>query len=217
MIRYVHNPRHGNGRWCAGRTARAFVVVGVLAYSAFGAQPGDRAVRIDPGTADLSPNALSQRILLDEPRRFAGFEELYALPPDSSLGVSGRGVRAPGTPSEPLFARVDGGVVAVFPRSVYLPTRRGEVPAIPPGTVFHIGSPEQILGLDEPASRRSGVASPNRIDTRAANVARAPGSVGTGERDAQHGASWADESYRRRRVSTLLEIARRADAGVPRR
>jgi hypothetical protein len=37
------------------------------------------------------------------------------------------------------FARIDGGVTAVFPRSVYVATKKGAMPEIAPGTIFYLG------------------------------------------------------------------------------
>jgi hypothetical protein len=56
------------------------------------------------------------------------------------------------------FARIDGGVTAVFPRSVYVATKKGAMPEIAPGTIFYLGQvpgdENNAFGSDTPFETR---------------------------------------------------------------
>ena len=70
-------------------------------------------------------------------------ESMRVLPLDLRAPVGFQGVyRVPG--HDNLLTRMDGGLAAVFPRSVYAATASGVVPLIPPGTVFHVGGVHDI-------------------------------------------------------------------------
>lgn len=107
---------------------------------------------VDPGRQDTGPMAESLRLLPFDLRHPTGFDQVY---------------RVPG--QEGMFMRMDGGLTAIFPKGVYSQTPFGDLPEVPPGTVFHIGTPPGTpwsapglgLDLDDP-----GRALPNRIDTR---------------------------------------------------
>jgi hypothetical protein len=77
---------------------------------------------LDAGTADVG--SLSTSLLVTQPDLRVGsdFEHVYRANNGS------------------LF-RVQGGLVATFPQSEYVPTRNGEQAVIPAGTVFSIGPP----------------------------------------------------------------------------
>lgn len=89
------------------------------------------------GVDDLGSGRISFRSLPEVFRADTGFEHVYEAP-------DGR------------FYRMAGGLVAVFDRSEYVPTRSGAAPVIPADTVFHIGPPgwmDQIPPIGEaPAS-----------------------------------------------------------------
>jgi hypothetical protein len=78
---------------------------------------------IEAGVGDVGPGSTSLRIIergLDLP---SGFARVYRSPIDGHL------------------MRVDGALHAVFPRSRYTPSQNGDVPSVPDGTVFYIGTP----------------------------------------------------------------------------
>lgn len=74
---------------------------------------------------------------------------------DQSLRVVPQGLNVPTDFSQVYqlggaggqYARIQGGLYAVFPQSSYVFTQAGDVPVIPAGTVFYIGPPpEEALG-----------------------------------------------------------------------
>lgn len=79
---------------------------------------------VDPAVEDTGPLSVSLREFQVDLRGPVGFEHIY---------------RVPGHEDE-LYMRVDGGLYAVFPQSVYTDTRWGPVPMIPNATIFYIGS-----------------------------------------------------------------------------
>jgi len=116
------------------------------------------------------------------------------------LGFEGvfRLVRPDGTEE---FARIDGGLVAVFPRSVCV---GGGSAVTPPGTVFHIGGLGDGSLIQFPGAERA--AAFNRVDLSVdlgaeAAVGGAPGPVSL----------FISEDHRRQRVSELLRAAARAE------
>ena len=115
--------------------------------------------------------------------------------------------------------RANGGLVAVFPQSIYVPTRRGLVPDVPPGTRFVIGG---LPMGEEPGHGRLLAIDPMRPDevppaTRSAEVEAGsrPDDVGFGpgyrvvravepEFDSGLARFQLDEDYRRRRLKRLV-------------
>lgn len=99
-------------------------------------------------------------------------ESMRVLPLDLRSPVGFQGVyRVPG--HDNLLTRMDGGLAAVFPRSVYAATASGVVPLIPPGTVFHVGGvsdikPSPTSNLLESKGSLLGVSrrQEQRVDTR---------------------------------------------------
>jgi len=88
--------------------------------------PGQEPLKpVEAGVADVGPlseslRAVDVRVELGNP---TGFGRVYEVP---------------GRPGQ--YMRIDGGLWAVFPQSVYVRDRKGnEVPEIPPGTEFYIG------------------------------------------------------------------------------
>lgn len=88
------------------------------------------AKRVDPTVSDLGPSSTSLRILQPGLGVQSAFVNLFEITPP--IG-------------ERFFARFDGGVTAIFPRSAYVDTRLGELPLIPAGTQFVIGEPPAWL------------------------------------------------------------------------
>ena len=80
---------------------------------------------LDQTVEDTSPLSRSLRPVERGIREPFAFEQVYR--------ISGR---------EDLLVRIDGGIFALFPRSMYSSGENGTVPLIPAGTVFHIGYPE---------------------------------------------------------------------------
>jgi len=143
---------------------------------------------LDQFFEDADPLAASLRLRFTDPRLPVGFQQVYRGPDD-------------------LLMRVDGAVVALFPRSVYALGRRGVVPLVPPGTVFHIGaSPEQLLERDAAQPRSSPSLLQGRLPPRLASeqttAAQPPRS--TTLRAGLRVTVWSDERYRRRRLRSLL-------------
>ena len=87
-------------------------------------EASEALVPIDQSVGDV--NALSASLRerdrgLEQP---VGFSQVYRVP-----GFADR------------YMRISGGIYAVFPQSVYIPTQAGLAPDIPPNTIFYIGSP----------------------------------------------------------------------------
>lgn len=100
----------------------AIAGVGCIAAAASQAYQPVLPGRLDQGFADVDGLRISLRVVPDSFRADTGFEHVYRAP-------DGR------------LYRVAGAIYAVFDRSVYVPTRGGVLPTIPPGTTFHIGTP----------------------------------------------------------------------------
>jgi hypothetical protein len=160
---------------------------------------GQELERIEDGTSDVNPLDASSRIVPIDLRQSNDFTSIFE--------IHGQG--------EPKFVRFAGGLAAVFPRSVYLPTTEGVLPDVPPDTTFYIG------GLPEDLSTESGAAyvrtNPYYVDYRRAGRvsmrvderARAPevDFSGTATRPVPYASVWEGDEHRRRRVSQLLRIA----------
>jgi len=143
-------------------TPSIFVLLGSLAIGVVGTgalaqeDPWSSLDAVDAGTADVGPLSESLIVVPIDMRVSDGFERIYRL-----NGVEGW---------EDQFARRDGAITAVFPRSVYLPQSLGGGVAIPAGTVFYIGDPPEWLreryAFGEPAVASGGpMFASARIDT----------------------------------------------------
>lgn len=136
---------------------RAIGVVAVAAgcAAAWGQSAGERPVV--EGTSDVSPLADSLELRPIDLRLPSGFDRVYEVP-------TGEGS---------LFARIDGGLTAVFPRSEYTATPYGAVAEVPAGTVWVIGqTPRWLADQNGVLTTDRGVAgaaqaSPLRVDMRA--------------------------------------------------
>ncbi len=161
----------------------AVAIVGAAACTSLAQQPQ----KIDAGTSDVSPNAVSLRNLGIDLRQPTGFEGVYQL---SKVDAFGRG--------QAMFMRIDGGITAIFTRSVYVPTEFGMVPQIPPGTIFHIGK------LPTPEASRGHIA-PTFLNTQISDRLPSPPDEPPVIRDQPALRSMiSNEIYRRRRVEALV-------------
>ncbi len=160
--------------------------------------------RLDETRQDTGPlrtSLLQQSIDLRQP---SGFDQVYRLP------------NANGTER---LARINGGLAAVFPRSTYVTTGRGEFALVPPGTVFYIGAiPTEAIAVrpaaesmaDTRTYSQAGASSELErvaiIDTRVPETRQ----VAPASRDMNHRppeSIMTDETYRAARVRSLLQIA----------
>ncbi|MBL9030504.1 MAG: hypothetical protein JNM80_02185 [Phycisphaerae bacterium] len=159
------------------------------------AQPPPGATPIEPGRGDANPQAAGGRNVPTDLRQPTGFSTVYRLQTEDAA----------------VFLRIDGGMKAVFPRSVYTSSGGGGlVPSIPPGTVFYPG--------ELPASMRPSPR-PRQRPEYAIDTSLAPPTFGADDgRPLSIGAprtSWTDETVRVRRVAALLDLAATIDAPRP--
>lgn len=145
-------------------------------------------VPVEPGREDVSPHAITMRRIEIDLRKPTDFESVYQV---SNVDAFGGGQR--------MFIRVDGGLTAVFPRSVYSGARVGGVPQIPPDTVFWIGMPPVAFDALPPMPGEtfldlSAAAEPTVAPTASVTV----------------NSLVMDEAYRQRRIAALLDQARQA-------
>jgi hypothetical protein len=173
---------------------------------------------VEPDVADVDPLAQSLRLQRNDLRLSTNFERVYEVTIPRSPGQNLAGAHDP-----KYYVRFAGGVAAVFPRSEYVPTRRGRVAAIPAGTVFSIGGPiERLIGGG--GAEASVRVNPNFVNL-SARVA-APSSRPTEpERQLERPRNrrvnrdvtlpeaietrtlWTDEAYRQKRIEVLVEQA----------
>ncbi len=144
---------------------------------------------LDPGLEDVGPIGTSLRQTTRNLHAPYAFSEVYRT-------------------ANGLLMRRDGALEAIFPRSSYIATPDGVVPAIPPGTVFRIDSGDRDWSRVEPMPR-PGV--DLRVDRRAV-ARRVP--VPRTHQDAPEirEAIGLSEAYRRQRVAALLMQALEASA-----
>ncbi len=199
-----------------------------LAAPLAGAQPANwRTLQpVDPGVGDLSPLSASSRFLPVDLRQPTGFERVFRVP-GSSRGVNSLGV----SDSNDRFARVSGGITAVFPRSEYTETKKGIRADIPVNTIFYIGdSPLSALPLPVGPRELSANAAPNDASLQLPTFLYAPTSAAARQADMRVRPAddlafredarplrpdaplpatniFSDEQYRRARVRALLKSA----------
>lgn len=180
--------------------------------------------RVEGEVADLNPLSTSGRVMpvsLNVPSDFKG---VYRIP-----------AGAP-TPYAGWFARVAGGVIAVFPQSEYRYNKdEGVYPVVPPGTHYllggvplgdpaspapdaRVGGPERLRQTSQTMTRQDLWVRPalpgDRAPRSPLDTARAEGSGSSPAACAQRTQRLIDdEPYRAGRVSQLL--ARAASAGRP--
>ena len=180
--------------------ARTPVVIlwsSLLAFSGAVGAAGDEQPRlVDQTIGDVDPLGTSLRVVDFEVdlRQDIDFRYVYTVP-----GQPGR------------LMRRQGGLVAIFDRSEYLPTWFGPLAVVPANTVFHIGGPP------EPA--RAEIFAPGRLDPRVqglvpataaalrADEATAVRPAISGDRGDFHRADLADEPYRRQRLREITDRA----------
>lgn len=138
--------------------------------------------RVEPQVADIGPLSSSGRLpqgtSLRQPNDFVG---LYQVPPEVDSPYAG------------WFARVRGGMIAVFPKGDYIADKDGVYPLVPPNTVYLLGgiplrssatadsnSGQPSQAIDGRSSTRvssqdfgSGGASGGRIDGRISTLVQA--------------------------------------------
>ncbi len=188
----------------------------LLAACAMGAtvipiQPGGTARPIDPRTLqrldesrqDTGPLRTSLFLQPTDLRQPLGFEDVFRLP------GGGRG-------GPDRLARISGGLTAVFPRSVYVNTKKGQVATVPAGTIYYIGALPAEAPTERPVveaseamrwdNRASGMVNTERVrgaDSRvreSSQVVRATRPTD----DARSSGMMTDEGYRRERLRVLL-------------
>ena len=154
--------------------------------------------KVDPGVGDVgSLGGVSRVNLRKDLRQERGFGSVYKLELPTPMG-------GPGATSS-LFFRVDGGVTAVFPESVYESARTGPVPTVPPGTKFYIGQlPTSVVGAPP-----RGPLPTNYVDMSASlRSDAAPGQgVVIPRRYGADRTIWEDEEVRHRTIGDLLDEA----------
>lgn len=122
--------------------------------------PASRFSKVEQTVGDVDPLGVSIRNLQTDLRQPMGFRDVFRIQ-GSSRDAAGWGI--PNPTGGDLFARMDGAITAVFPQSVYINTRNGMVPLVPPGTVFFIGAlPFDRFG----AATCESPTSPDWVDTR---------------------------------------------------
>lgn len=100
---------------------------------------------VEENVGDLGPLSRSLRTLGADLRQPSNFDRVY---------------RAPG--KHDRFMRINGGLYAVFERSLYAPSKSGLMPLIPGGTVFYIGRPSFLRDVEQnPSEEKIGL-----LDTR---------------------------------------------------
>lgn len=183
----------------------------------------DELRRVAPGYEDFSPIALSRRVEPVDNRATLFAEDVYEGVRTDRFGSSER-----------IYMRMYGGIVAVFPRSSYTQTVEGVVADIPPGTVFHLGTPEEAMG--ERVEGRAAIR-PGQVDLRqdlsagraaggervafSTSGARGPEMAGWGQGAGEAGGGegpeasepvsiFNSERYRQQRMASLLAEAARA-------
>lgn len=96
---------------------------------------------LDQTVEDTSPLSISLRQIERGLREPTAFDQVYRVPN-----------------RDDLLMRIEGGIYAVFPQSVYTQGKNGTVPLIPAGTVFYIGYPdlERLGQVDASTGRGEG-------------------------------------------------------------
>lgn len=193
------------------RLATAAIACGLTVLGAAQADP--RALRpVEQGVADTGPLSANRRVVPLDLRVPSGFDRVYQF---------GRG-------SSSKFARMNGGLTAVFPRSTYADRGTGTTAEIPPGTVFYVGKlPDALFGGGvgglgaRPMPRSPMLADTSALATARAPIARPPDtrlvhrtpdqSSGNGEPIAVLSV-FGDPEFRTRRIGGLLDRALQAGA-----
>ena len=116
---------------------------GAFTHSGFkgGLFDGLRLIPIEPGFEDVSLLATSSKRMPVDLRMPLNFDQIYRIEGDlSRLGLTGRNTSWLARANTPMFARASGGLIAIFPQSEYVQTKRGMRPVVPANTTFFIGT-----------------------------------------------------------------------------
>jgi hypothetical protein len=203
----------------------AIASIACIAGSSLAQQPAGGFQAVDQGYADVGPLRVSSFSLPADLRSASGFDTVYRVP------GAGSGVRGIGNSNQ--FARISGGLTAVFPRSEYVATKDGTLVILPPGTVFYIGSvPEHALGAH--ANTPSPTLISRAASTRVSGLAGADQNVGLVDLRVHNDAGdpngfvkiqtrpdptpppnnvLVNDTYRRQRLRAMLMAAVRAGEG----
>ncbi len=169
--------------------------------------------QVDPTIADVGPLNVSLRDMPPDLREPNDFRGVFQLPSDEPSRYAG------------YFARVRGGVWAVFPRSVYQRTEEGIIPTVPANTTFFLGGvpmdPMRMID-DSPPSRDAltlavpaGSAESARLAPGIGGASDQPGRIGPVEGrvstriDTRH--RGPDASWWRQTVDTTVSAATLSD------
>lgn len=196
----------------------AILAASIHAQPAYQQQPALKSV--DPGVADMGPLATQGRETSKDIRQPSGFDRVY------EIEMNG----------QKYFARINGGMIAVFPRSTY--NARG-MPVVPPGTTFYIGKlPANATIVDSGQTVspnyavRPASASPSAYDgarpfNNAINLSAPTPVSAQSSAIAQNAVTmsvtpptanlWESETYRVTRVAELITAARQSRVGNPNR
>ena len=94
---------------------------------------------LDQTVEDTSPLSISLRQIERGLREPSAFDQVYRVPN-----------------RDDLLMRIEGGIYAIFPQSVYTRGKNGTLPLIPAGTVFYIGYPDlERLGHVDASTRQA--------------------------------------------------------------
>lgn len=197
-------------------------------------------IPVTPNTQDASSastSLTSEPIDLRAPMRF---ERVFAIGREPGnlrggtlLSFGGSRVAAASVPLDTSrtqwFARVDGAILALFPRSVYSETSQGTLAEVPAGTIFAIGRPPaHFLGEEAAPMRQASLSDVLESRPIAAPMGqRAQGARPVVARSAEDAASkvpsamdavpplptnlFRNEEYRAKRVRGLLLQAAKAE------
>jgi hypothetical protein len=180
--------------------------------------------QVDPGVADRGPGSVGLRRFAPDLRSPSGFDSVFEIERTNPFAPLGQRRSL-------FFIRAEGGLTAVFPRSVYSGATGSLIPQIPPDTVFYIGPLPRQFGVSPPL--RGGAGDPPRsgglpstsprpragnwLDQSypAAEAARAARPFPERHEPippAPKRTIFEDEAYRQRRVAELLQEALHAPA-----
>ncbi len=130
QVRQTVRSTPSRGAWLS-RVRVGAIFVALLSGVVVAGDDKDVFKRVEAGRADVGPSATSMRVMPRSAQTPANFEYVYRIERGKYAGK---------------FARRDGAVTAVFPRSVYSDIDGVIVPSVPPGTTYVIGG----IGGSEP-------------------------------------------------------------------
>lgn len=171
------------------------VVILVLASGAFAHPPG--LTPVQAAYDDVNPLAHSLIMQPYDMRAPMNFDTVYRVDPNFQFFGKGSG---------DYYARVHGGLMWIFPRSVYRPMKEGLKTKVPPGAVLVLGLP----GMGVPAWVKP---PPDESDTRvlAPIDLRVNEPLSTDPRTEAKGEArtmWTSEACRRQRIMARLDECR---------